>query len=269
LLTYDIARYLLEINKKPLIIHCGLLNKGHELLMESGWAITSIKDYKKYDFQNYDLVIVDEAQRIYPSQLDAIIEKVELSNCNCIFSHDKFQTLSKHEKYGDSCTKILAISDIEKFHLSDKIRTNKEIASFIKMLFYKNFSEPLPGRESIEINYFNAPQDAKDYLDGLDERQWEVLRFTPSQYNNEHHEEYSNDANVTSHKVIGQEFDSVAVTIDKFFSYDENGELIYKGSAYYDLPKMLFQNITRSRKKLNLVIIGNEELLNRCIDILQ
>lgn len=269
LLTYDIAKRLLKNNQKPLIIHCGSLNKGQEALIEAGWEITSIRNYAKYDFQNFDLVIIDEAQRIYQSQLEAIIEKIELAKCGCIFSHDKLQTLSKHEKFGDLCTKILAIPLIEKFNLSEKIRANKEIASFIKMLFFKNWSETLIGRENIEINYFNDSQDAKDYLSGLDERHWVVLRFTPSQYNNEHHEEYSNDADVTSHKVIGQEFDGVAVTIDKFFSYDGKGELIYRGYAYYDPPKMLFQNITRARKRLNLVIISNEELLNRCIEILQ
>lgn len=89
------------------------------------------------------------------------------------------------------------------------------------------------------------------------------------QYNKEHHEKYSETSNKTSHKVIRQEFDGVAVTLDHFFSYDENGNLIYKSGVYYDPPKMLFQSISRCRKRLNLVIIGNAELLSRCIAILQ
>jgi hypothetical protein len=269
LLTYDIARAHKECNKKPLIIHCGALNKGHELLMERGWEITSIRDYAKYDLANYDLVIVDEAQRIYPAQLDAITKKITLLKRTCIFSHDKLQTLSRYERASDQSTKILAIESITKFKLSEKIRTNKEIASFIKMLFNKKESVALLSKGNIEVNYFNDSSDAKDYLDALDEVEWTVLRFTPSLYDKEHHEEYSNDSSRTSHKIIGQEFNSVAVAIDKFFSYAENGDLIYKSRAYYDLPKMLFQNITRARQKLNVVIIDNQELLNRCIAILQ
>ena len=103
----------------------------------------------------------------------------------------------------------------------------------------------------------------------MDEEKWEILRFTPSQYDLEHHKEYSGASDKTSHQVIGQEFDGVAVAIDKFFSYDGNGDLIYKGGAYYHPAKMLFQNITRSRKKMNLIIIGNKEILMRCVDILQ
>ncbi|MBX3617883.1 ATP-binding protein [Nitrosomonas sp.] len=269
LLTYDIAKHLIGNKKSPLIIHCGLLNNGHAELIKNGWVITPIKNYSNHDLANYDLVIIDEAQRIYPKQLDTIIEKARLANCCCIFSHDKLQTLANWEKKSDISAKIGSINPITQYKLSEKIRTNKEIATFIKMLFNNKKSLPISSNGNIELNYFNTTIDAKSYLDALDESRWEILRFTPSQYNNEHHKKYSEVSNRTSHQVIGQEFDGVAVTIDQFFSYDDNGDLIYKGGAYYDLPKMLFQNITRARKKLNLVIIGNEELLNRCITILQ
>jgi len=53
------------------------------------------------------------------------------------------------------------------------------------------------------------------------------------------------------------------------FSYAEDGKLVYNGGAYYHPVKMLFQNITRARKRLNVVIIDNEVLLNRCISILR
>jgi hypothetical protein len=269
LLTYDIAKHLIGSKSEPLIIHCGQLNNGHIELIKNGWAITPIKTYGNHDLANYDLVIIDEAQRIYPKQLDTIIENARLAKCCCIFSHDKLQTLANWEEARDVSAKIGSINPITQYKLSEKIRTNKEIAAFIKMLFNKNKSLPIASNGNVEINYFNTTEDAKSYLDSLDQGKWEILRFTPSQYKNEHHEKYSAASNRTSHQVIGQEFDGVAVTIDRFFSYADNGDLIYKGGAYYDPPKMLFQNITRSRKKLKLVIIGNEELLNRCITILQ
>jgi len=269
LLTYDIAMNMMGYKKKPLIIHCGILNRGHAVLVKNGWVITPIKTYGNHDFANHDLIIIDEAQRIYPNQLDAIIEKAKLEKCCCIFSHDKRQTLARSEEERDISTKIALIESIAEYKLSEKIRTNKEIAAFIKMLFNKKQSVPILSDGNIEINYFNANKDAKKYLDALDESKWEILRFTPSQYHKEHHEQYSEESNRTSHQVIGQEFDGVVVTIDSFFSYSDNGDLIYKGNVYYAPTKMLFQNITRSRKKLNIVIIGNEELLNRCITILQ
>lgn len=269
LLTYDIAKHIMSSKRKPLIIHCGQLNDGHFELIRHGWVIVPIKSYATRNFSDYDLVLIDEAQRIYPSQLDAIIEKVKSAKCICIFSHDKLQTLANWEDQRDVSAKIGAINQISQYKLSEKIRTNKEIAAFIKMLFNRKRNVPISSHGNIEVIFFKTTEDAKSYLDSLDGKKWEVLRFTPSQYQTEHHEKYSEASKKTSHQVIGQEFDGVAVTIDKFFSYDENGDLIYKGGAYYAPKKMLFQNITRSRKKLIIVIIENEELLNRCISILK
>lgn len=269
LLTYDIASHLLNSKRNPLIIHCGQLNNGHIELIENSWTIAEIKNFENYDFENYDLVILDEAQRIYPKQLDAIIDKVRLAKCCCIFSHDKLQTLAYWEQTQDISTRISLMGLTSQYKLSEKIRTNKEIATFIKLLFNKKRNLPISSNGNIQVNYFNSIKDATDYLDALDENKWEILRFTPSRYNKEHHEDYSKVSSSNSHRVIGQEFDNVAITIDKFFSYDDNGELIYRSRAYYDMPKMLFQNITRSRKKLNLIIIDNEELLDRCIAILR
>lgn len=268
LLIYDIVKKLKEDKKKTLIIHCGNLNNGQTTLNGHGWEIIPIKSIKHYDLSNYDAVIIDEAQRIRSSQLEAIVEHIKLINGFCIFSYDKLQTLSSWEERNDIDAKIIDIDNIVKHKLSEKIRTNKEIAIFIRSLFNNKRNFNVINKGNIVLNYFESLEDAKKYLDALDELEWEVLRFTPSQYNQEHHEKYSDDSKRSSHNVIGQEFDGVAVTIDKYFSYNEAGELIYKGTAYYQPVKMLFQNITRTRKKLNLVIIDNEEILARCVSIL-
>ena len=269
LLIYDVAKQFIENKKKPLIIHCGKLNDGQEELKTNGWEIAPIKNYTNYDLTNYDLVIIDEAQRIYPDQLDDLVGKAKLTKRGCIFSYDKIQTLSNSEEKNDISSKINSINPITAYKLSEKIRTNQEIATFIKLLFNSKRKLPMTNKGNIEINYFKNMADAKSYLEALDDSEWEILRFTPSQYGKEHHEQYSTLSTKTSHRVIGQEFDGVVVTIDKYFSYNKEGGLIYQNETYYHPPKMLFQNITRARKKLNLVIIDNEELLNRCISILQ
>lgn len=268
LLTFDIARHLYATGKNALIIHCGQLNEGHYTLAKHGWIICPIKNYKLYDLALFDAVIIDEAQRIYQHQLEDLVARANIAKCACIFSYDKIQTLANWEEKNDTAGKIDAIKSIRRYKLSEKIRTNKEIASFIKLLF--NNKRPIQAQRSknIQISYFNNLEDAKSHLNGLNTFEWEVLRFTPSQYKNEHHEKYYDAWRKTSHQVIGQEFDGVAIAVDKFFAYDDNGDLIYRGGAYYAPTKMLFQNITRARKRLNLVIIENQEVLNRCLSIL-
>lgn len=269
LLIYDVVKKLREDKRKSLIIHCGNLNDGQNTLITHGWEIIPIKNAKHYNLSEYDAVIIDEAQRIYPGQLNDIVGKIKSINGFCVFSYDKLQTLSRKEKQNDIDAKISDIENIIKYKLSEKIRTNKEISMFIRSLFNNKKNFELVNKGNVVLNYFKSFECAKEYLDTLDKCEWEVIRFTPSLYDIEHHEKYSDDTKKSSHKVIGQEFDGVAVIIDEYFSYDDNGALIYRGKVYYDPVKMLFQNITRTRKKLNLVVIDNKEILARCISILQ
>jgi hypothetical protein len=269
LLIYDIAKQLIKSAKNPLLTHCGYLNAGQHELNGNGWTIVPIKHYRRYNLEDYDLVIVDEAQRLIEWQLNDIVAKNTAAFGGCIFSYDKMQTLSHSEVIADLDGKISSVKGLISHKLSEKIRTNKEIANFIKVLFNNSRKIALSSKSNIEVSYFKNLEDAKFYLSGLGFAGWEVIRFTPSQYNKEHHSEYFAQPNKTSHEVIGQEFDNVAITIDRFFSYDAKGELSYKGGAYYHVSKMLFQNITRARKRLNIVIIDNEEVLNRCVEVLQ
>lgn len=269
LLVYDIAKEIIRSQNKVLIIHCGNLNGGQDRLkIEHKWDIIPIKHYGSFDLSVYNMVIVDEAQRILPKQLETIVNAVQSASGKCVLSYDKVQTLSAKEEYLNIDSHINNINQITSYKLTDKIRTNKEIASFIRAVFDRKKELLINNGGNIELNYFNSIDDAKCFLDLISRQGWEVLRFTPSLYDKEHHESYSSVINKASHGVIGQEFDNVAVVIDQFFSYSTKGELVYTGPSYYHPVKMLFQNMTRTRKKLNIIIISNSELLNRCISII-
>ncbi|WP_455756313.1 DNA/RNA helicase domain-containing protein [Sulfurimonas sp.] len=269
LLTYDIAKEVIDDRKKVLIVHCGYLNNGHiKLNTMNNWVIVPIKHYSSYNFSDYDLIVIDEAQRMYSTQIDDIVVKNLAINGNCIFSYDKLQTLATWENSKNIEEKINNISSIAQYQLSEKIRTNKDVASFIKMLFDKKRNKLELSKDNIEISYFNNDDDAREFLEILSRQNWEVLRFTPSQYDNERHKKSASAIFQASHGIIGQEFDNVGVIIDQCFSYTEDGKLHYQCKSYYHPVKMLFQNITRTRKKVHLVIINNPEILNRCLSIL-
>jgi molybdopterin-guanine dinucleotide biosynthesis protein len=268
LLVYDVAKELQNAEYKIAIIHCGYFNEGHLKLKARDWDLIEIRNYRSCKLAAYDIIIIDEAQRIKKEQFELIVTKIKDADNVCIFSYDNAQTLSRKEERSDIGAEIKKISHAN-YSLSEKIRTNREIADFIKALFNNTRNHALSNKGNVEVSYFNNVDDAKSYLSSLEDQEWEVIRFTPSQYNAEHHKKYFNQTGNTSHQVIGQEFDGVAIPIDQYFSYDENGELYYKGQTYYHATKMLFQNITRARKRLKLVIINNNEILSRCASILQ
>jgi len=96
LLAYHIAKTALETGRKVLTIHCGMLNAGHTRLISNGWDIVQIRDYETRNISDYDLVVIDEAQRLYISQFENIAREVAASrklciyhqqhNCQCIFN---------------------------------------------------------------------------------------------------------------------------------------------------------------------------------------
>ncbi len=268
LLAYHVAKTALEAGKRVLVIHCGTLNFGHHRLITAGWNVVQIRDYRTRNISDYDLVVIDEAQRMYISQFENIAHEVISNNKLCIFSFHKLQTLHTKEDALDIKSRLSALNLVSSHRLSEKIRTNKEIADFTNMLFNKNRNIEIKGSKNIHIKYFSTYEDANAYINSLNKSEWKLLKFTPSRFDAEHHEKYFNHDTQTSHSIIGQEFDNVTVVIDEMFSYHSSGQLVYKKSSYYHPRKMLFQNITRARKKLLIIIINNEELLERCMQIL-
>lgn len=269
LLAYDIAKSAKSSGKSVLVIHCGNLNFGQEELKANGYKIVPIKSLDLAGVGGNNLVIVDEAQRVYDAQLKKIADDVVQSGGFCLFSHDGRQTLASSEAKRDLASKIKSIPGIESFKLSEKIRSNAEIANFIKMLMNRSRKLPFRDSGSIEINYFKDVESTDKYIDTLMSRSWELLRFTPSRFNQEHHEKFYKARGQTSHHIIGQEFDRVAVVIDNLFIYDQNNDLQYAGASYYDPVRMPFQNLTRAKKKINLVIVKNESIFRRCVEILE
>lgn len=271
ILTYDIAKEYINQKIKVLIIHCGLLNEGHLILKDIyGWDVIPAKNIYRCDLSKYFLIIIDETQRIYPNQLEHIIKDVKSRNSNCLFSYDKQQCLRSWEvnnKIEDSITKDTSAI---KFELTDKIRTNKEIASFIRCLFNKSSAIHAYERKNVELNYFSNYVDAKEFMIHLQSNDWKIINYTPSTKFNYPYDNVKIHFEDTTHEVIGQEFDNVVAVIDSHFYYD--GDVLstknFKHQPYYHPTKMLFQIVTRTRKKLNLIIIDNDEIMERCLNIL-
>lgn len=277
LLSYHIAKELLESKKRVLILHCGGLNEGQkELNVFHDWDIKVVKNGCNKNFDEFDLIMVDEAQRIYVHQLETIIQKVTQAGKKCIFSYDRKQCLRQGEANSGNIDTIEKITTtIHK--LTDTIRTNKEINDFIRQLFSRKQNFRPRTYPNVEINYFSNYNSAKSQLVCLSKQGWKVINYTPGTHSYFYYEKRYNipTESESAHSVIGQEFDNVVGVIDELFYYDEEGELNEKShlngvcmSKYYSQYGMLYQILTRARKKVNLVIINNPEVLTRCLDIL-
>lgn len=272
LLAYDIAKEFISDGKSIIVIHSGNLNDGHyKLKNDYEWNIIPAKEISFFNLKEYDFIFVDEVQRMIQNQLKQIIDDVQSSNGKCIFSYDKQQCLSDGEIKANNSEFIEKCALPQKFKLTDKIRTNKEISSFIINLFDLYKRNPDINYSNIKIQYFSDANGAIQYMRQLNREGWKIINYTPSLYETYHYNYYSLGTD-NAHRVIGQEYDKVVAVIDDYFGYSEEGKLgiIQSNFSYYYNPiKMLFQILTRARSELTLIIINNKELLKQCIHILK
>ena len=269
LLTYDITKELKNKGKRVLVVHCANLNHGQRILkQEFGWDICMAKDIDHTDITEYDIIIVDEAQRIYPRQFEKITDDAKQNNMKCIFSFDEKQYLSDPEKSRGIVERINQITVHSKYKLTDKIRTNKEIASFIKPLFNENENISNFRSTNIDLCYCSQEQEVILLANHLQQRGWRIPNYTPGVYSIFNYQGYGIANEETAHAVIGQEFDKVVAIIDSSFRYDENGKLI-ANNEYYSQQQMLYQILTRTRQKLYVIVLKNEPMFKRCLEILR
>ena len=269
LLTYDIAKELRNKGKRVLIVHCAQLNSGQRMLQdEYGWDICMAKAIGNEVLKGYNVIIVDEAQRARQTQFDKLIESANQENMTCIFSYDEKQYLSNDEKNRNMSNQILRVLTQDIFQLTTKIRTNKEIASFIKPLFDCNEKLSNLKYANIDLCYCSQKQEVILLSRHLQEKGWKIPKYTPGTRSIFCYEGYGTAEEESAHEVIGQEFDKVVAIIDASFDYDEGGKLIANNS-YYSQRQMLYQILTRTRQRLYVIILNNEPMLKRCLEILK
>ncbi|MBT2601127.1 MULTISPECIES: DNA/RNA helicase domain-containing protein [unclassified Oceanobacillus] len=180
LIIYDIAKEQRLMGKKVLIIHCGMLNSGHHTLINDfDWAICGIRNYRSYISSELDLIVIDESQRIETNQFSNLLEQTKTMNITCIFSHDGDQCLHNKEINRKMALKIIESCNVT-YSLKEKVRTNKEMAAFIKYLFNMNTidsNSKYNFENIIHIKYFKNMQTAKKYTKVLRNDEWKFINI--------------------------------------------------------------------------------------------
>ena len=268
LLLYDIAKKLKkEFN--ILIIHCALLNEGHELMINKNWNIKSAHKNWVYNEENYEgknYIFIDESHRFYPNQFEYVIETALKKDIKIITTIDPLQYLRDNENDFENLQRLKSHSNIYYKKIDNKIRSNPEISSFVKSIInLRNIPEYK--FENISIEYLSKEDDWESYLLNLRDRGWTYLPYTKSRDNISYHKYCSANTHLNTHRIIGQEFNKVIVILDEGFKYVD-GYLGYYGDYYYNPRQMLFQNLTRARDKIKIIIINNTDLYKKIKQVL-
>lgn len=269
LLLYDIAKQLSN-DKKVCIIHSGMLAKGHKFIGEkiTNIDVISARDCNLEKILEYDCILVDESQRLYEIDFNSVITAFKNFNRTCIFAYDFYQVLSWKEEKLNIPDKLRSLDCFCEKHITEKIRTNKEIVSFIKHAIYlKNKPDDNIKYDCIDILYAIDYECATSIIEHyVYNKGYEFIAYTPSRVSSvlDYFKGYKN-----THEVIGQEFDNVIFNMDDNFQYAEDGHLQGKmhPNPNYIFYKLCFQGVSRAREKLCILVIGNEELFKKLLSV--
>ena len=267
LLIYEIARELAK-RRKVLIVHSGILCSGHDCLNYSliNVKIISAKELRLKEIKDVDIVIVDEAHRLYTDSLEKIERWVKKAKATCLFSYDAGQMLSASERRRHTAESIDILCEENIYRLTNKIRTNKELALFITCL--RDLTKYRSGYSFPNVKIIYEPHKAKAVrrAKALSSEGYSFISYTPSLFNRTLDYQKSE---LNTHNVIGQEFDGVCMILDDNFLYVD-GKLTGRlhPNPDYLFEQLLYQGLTRVRTKLAL-IISSEDNLAKIMSLLE
>ncbi len=220
--------------------------------------------------EHYKYILVDETQRLYKSALDIIIESFNLGKVSvCVFAYDFVQVLSKKERQRNNPGRLKSISGYKEFELSTRIRSNKEIFSFVRNMMILADKPPRKvNYKNVDVVCANTIEEAKYFKNYFVDKGYKFITLTPSQYVKNEIDQFAGNTN--SHEVVGQEFDRVVVILDSNFRYSEEGVLQAKQypNPDYLFANLFYQNITRARERLAVIIYKNPEMFSKILQIM-
>lgn len=287
LLLYDLAMGL-SYKQKVCVLHFGSYPEELEKLDERLKRIDfykckdgSIKENGINDcfgnlipMDDYQSILIDEGHRISKEFLLFIKNYATANNKPVIFSYDNEDAIAFAERENDPVLFIENIPEFIKYKLTNRIRLNVELSSFINCLMMPAKYRRRSSYPNISVEYANDESEAISFIekyvnDGyvyISKKNIENDTVTTDEYIRI----YKRLNAISSEKATCKEYDKIIMRIGKAFYYDEDGFLRYNKSYVSESPvKALFHGLNRAKQKITLVIDGNDALLDTILHILQ
>ena len=271
LLIYDIAKALALIGR-TVIIHCEPLSEEQLRIDREIEGLRVIpagrlsSDEKL--MQEARFLLIDESHRILEEQFRRICQSAEKNGQVCIFCTDPEQVLTTTEKQRNIVGHIRELPLAAEFLLSEKLRTNKEMMSFILCLKNLNHEpEQAMNYLNVELNSADTTEEARNLLAYYRSKDYVFINYSRPENGSSPYADFEEDFD--THHVAGREFKNVVMLMDDSFYYDENGALqgIPHPDPDYLYPNLFYQGVTRVQEKLALIVLKAPELFRKISSI--
>ena len=233
LLLYDIAMKL-SGRQMVCIIHCGASGQEWKRLHERLRRIVWVSDSQitaEMRLDEYGTVLVDEAHLLDKETLENIVEAA--GKRPVIFTSDCEDQLSPEEVDQSVKLGIAKLPEIQTFRLTNRIRTNEEISSFVQNMIH--IPDYKSGRRfpHVTVFYANDDQEAANLIQDAKKQGYQHLLES---------------------EVAEKAYDSVVIILDGNYFYDSKKYLRSKKRTV----RNLFHQLNSAKEKLMLIVKDNE-----------
>nr|WP_295274862.1 DNA/RNA helicase domain-containing protein [uncultured Blautia sp.] len=255
LLLYDIAMKL-SVRQRVCIIHCGEAGKEWKLLHERLRRTDFLADNqlrKTTDLGCYSSILVDEAHLLSLEKLSVLLAWSE--HRPVIFSSDSEDVISPEELDRSIVERLENLPGLQKFHLTNRIRTNAELSTFIQNMMH------LPEKRSprwyphIAVVYANNDREVENFLNDFAGQGYQQRMA-----------ESSGQVGIQAVRDV----EKIVVLLDEQYYYDEKGYLRSRCSVEkYSSVRKLFHLLNQAKESLALVVRENMTVYEVLLLILQ
>lgn len=248
LLLYDIAMKLSR-RQQICMIHCGNAGKEWKILHKRLQRIAFLSDNQlteNTELKHYSAVLVDEAHLLSSEKLQILLTQSE-GEFPVIFSSDSEDAICPEELGVNTLKLIENLPEIQMFHLTNRIRTNAELSSFIQNMLHltdRKTSKPYP---HVSVVYANNEEETAALLEDYMHQGYEY--------------------EITAERDIKR----LVIILDERYYYDQNR---YLRSKYLSKEgrsdvRNLFHRLNQAKEELSIIVRENTYVYETVLTLLQ
>ncbi|MCR5032178.1 MAG: ATP-binding protein [Lachnospiraceae bacterium] len=275
ILLYDIAMEL-SVSEKVCILHLG---SYEEELSQLNQRLKRVDFYQCEPsdpirlLDSYAAILVDEGHHLNRAVLEDILDLAKQDNIPVIVSYDKEDAIAPAERNGEGGELLEKTEGFIGYKLTNKIRLNGELSSFISCLMCVTTSGRKYDFPSVSLAFAGDEQEAETILDNFEARGY-VYIWDKDLVGDPADDKgvYDQDSRIEANAATCKEFDKIVMMIDDAFCYDESGYLRDKRErmpGQESVVRKLFHGLNRAKNRIAIVVKGNESLFYRILGFMQ
>ena len=263
LLLYDLAMSL-TVKQSAAIFHCGSfpleLKRLDERLKRIDFFDGTISGPLP-DISGYSVIFIDEGHRASKVMMENICEYAICHKIPVIVSYDCEDVIAAEELKRESIYVFESQEGFVKYRMTNRIRTNAELSSFIHCLMHydkRNHRRYFP---SVNILYARDDEEKNIIISSLIDDGYMYI--------------YENDSELTNtlgaehiDKAVSGEYEKVAMVLDEDFYYDDDYLRSRENHGNRRVVNV-FHGLSRGKEALAVVVKNNEELIENILSIVQ